>query len=134
MDEGLAGRIAALVDARRAGTQGSDWERALAARFGGLAVYGDIGGSLVVRPDGSVLCVGHDDGRAEDAGPGWRTLALAAAGDHFPELAALIPGRPRPPPRAGGVAGAGAGTASAGGGCRRTSVETQASWHPATPR
>jgi hypothetical protein len=67
----------------------------MAVRFAGLGVYADLGGALVLRPDGSVLGVGWDDEEPSEAGPGWRLVALAAASYHFPELADLAPERPR---------------------------------------
>ena len=94
MDEALSDRIAALVEAHRTGVGAHDWQRDMAVRFGGLGVYGDIGGALVVRPDGSVLSFGWDDDEAAEPSPGWRVIALAAASYRHPELAALAPERP----------------------------------------
>jgi hypothetical protein len=89
-------RIAALVEAQRTGRAAHDWQRDVAVRFGGLGVYGDIGGALVLRPDGSVLSVGRDDEAASEASPGWRLIALAAASYQYPELAPARPPTARP--------------------------------------
>jgi hypothetical protein len=94
VDTSLSERIAALVEAHRTGTAGDEWQRDMAVQFGGLGVYGDIGGALVLRPDGSVLSVGWDDEVASEPSPGWRVIALAAASYWYPELAALAPERP----------------------------------------
>jgi hypothetical protein len=94
VDGTLSEQIAALVEAHRTGAATYDWQRDMAVRFGGLGVYGDIGGALVLRLDGSVLEVGWDDEAAAEAGPGWQLIALAAASYRYPELAALAPERP----------------------------------------
>src|SRR5262245_42312915 len=73
---------------------GNDWQRDLAGRFGALGVYGDMGGALMVRPDGSVLGVGWDDEQPSVVTNGWRIIGLAAASYRFPDLADLAPERP----------------------------------------
>jgi hypothetical protein len=93
-DGELAARIAALIESHRAGVDCSDWQREVAIRYGALGVYGDIGGALMVRPDGSVLGAGWDDDQATAATEGWRIIGLAAASYWFPDLAALTPERP----------------------------------------
>jgi hypothetical protein len=94
MEKSVSEQIALLAAAQRAGKECHDWQQELAERFGGLAVYGDLGGALVLRPDGSALGLGWDDEKAAEPSPGWRIIALAAASYQFPELAALAPERP----------------------------------------
>jgi hypothetical protein len=94
VDETLSERIAVLVEAHHTGAAPHDWQRDMAVRFGGLGVFGDIGGALVLRPDGSVLTCDWDDEVTEEAGPGWQVIALAAASYKYPELAALAPEQP----------------------------------------
>ena len=94
MTSDLSDRIAALIAAQRAGSGCSDWEQELAARFGAFAVYGDLGGAMLLRQDGSVFGLGWQDEQPSDVTPGWRLIALAAASYRFPELAALRPERP----------------------------------------
>jgi len=93
-ERSLAARISSLVEAHRLGQTSHDWQRDIATRFGALGVYGDIGGALMVRPDGSVLSMGWDEEQASAAPDGWRIIALAAASYRFPELFDLAPERP----------------------------------------
>jgi hypothetical protein len=69
--------------------------RQAAERTGGVPVYSDIGGTLVVAPNGDVL---HFDPDTESVRPvtedRWRNLALARAAKRFPELVVLAPLRP----------------------------------------
>jgi hypothetical protein len=93
VEKALSERIAALVAAHQAGTGCHGWQQDMAVRFAGLAVYGDIGGALIIRPDGLVLNAGWDDETASEACAGWRLIAFAAASHRFPELADLAPER-----------------------------------------
>lgn len=69
--------------------------RSAAQRTGGVPVYADLGGVLVVMADGGVL---RFDPEAEGVSvvddERWRTLALARASRRFPELSDLCPSRP----------------------------------------
>jgi hypothetical protein len=94
MDKVLSDCIAALIAAHRAGLGCHDWQHEMATRFGALGVYGDIGGALMLCPDGTVRSAGWDDEQASEASPASRFIALAAASYRFPELAALAPERP----------------------------------------
>jgi hypothetical protein len=94
LDKRVSDTIAALVAARSRGQAGGDWERDIAVRFGALSVYCDIGGALMVRPDGSVLTMGWDDEQPTVVSEEWRIIGLAAASYHFPDLAELAPARP----------------------------------------
>ena len=49
-DDGLATKIAELIEGHRAGGAAHEWQRKMACRHGALAVYGDIGGA-----DGAVV-------------------------------------------------------------------------------
>jgi hypothetical protein len=72
-----------------------DVVREAAALTGGLPVYSDMGGTLVVSPSREVLVYDHDTRsvKPEDDAR-WRTLARAKAAKRFPELAELSPVRP----------------------------------------
>jgi hypothetical protein len=86
--------IEAIIELHRTGCLCHDWQKDMATRFGALGVYGDIGGALMIRKDGSVLYANWDEEQAEPAKEGWRVIALAAASYRFPELSALAPERP----------------------------------------
>jgi hypothetical protein len=91
----LALCIAELIAAFQAGEAPHDWQRELARRFGALPLYGDMGGALLLRPDGEVLVVEWEaEANARPADRGGRLLCLAVAADTFPELRPLLPPRP----------------------------------------
>jgi hypothetical protein len=94
LSKALSDTITALVAAHSSGQMGHDWQRDLAKRFGALGVYSDIGGALMLRPDGSILGVVWDDEMASVPQAGWKIIGLAAASYFFPELAVLAPERP----------------------------------------
>lgn len=89
-------RLVSLVS--RKGADDPDAE--LARRTGALPVYRDMGGALTLTRDGSLVAYPDENGQAEPLlDPGWRTLALVAAAERFPELASLRPrGGSRPCP------------------------------------
>ena len=69
--------------------------REAAARTGGVPVYADMGGILVLAPDGSVLQYEPTSGKIEAVVESkWRILALVRAARKHPELSALRPMRP----------------------------------------
>jgi hypothetical protein len=90
----LSAKLDALIESHASGCRCHDWQKDIAIRFRARGVYGDIGGALMLRPDGSVLSTGWDDERAEPAKEGWCLIALAAASYRFPELSSLAPERP----------------------------------------
>ena len=69
--------------------------REAAARTGGVPVYADLGGVLVVAPDGAVL---RFDPEADEVSvvndERWRMLALQSGAQKFSELESLRPRRP----------------------------------------
>lgn len=69
-------------------------DRALAERTGALPVHADMGGLLLIAPDGAVLHHDPDTGRTESVHDSWRLLARTSAADRFPALASLRPRRP----------------------------------------
>jgi hypothetical protein len=104
-NQSLEDRIATRIAVQCQSASNHELDRPFATRFGALVVYGDLGGALMVRPDGSVLAAGWDDTEASVPSEGWCLIALAAAAFHFPELADLAPERPataRPCPMCGG--------------------------------
>jgi hypothetical protein len=70
-----------------------DEREAIAAR-GGLPVYSDMGGVLVVLDDASVLEYSPETGTVRSPEELWRVLALAQAARKHPSLAALMPVKP----------------------------------------
>jgi hypothetical protein len=62
---------------------------------GALPVYADIGGTLFIRPDGTVLCLVHDsDGPPQiERDPRWRLSAYAVGAEKYPDLLLLLPKR-----------------------------------------
>src|SRR5689334_4454338 len=90
----LAQRIRELIALDQAGPA-ADSSRRLARCCNALAVYQDIGGALLLRPDLLVLAVGWDEeDLAEPAEGQWRMVALRSAEERFPELKPLLPSRP----------------------------------------
>jgi hypothetical protein len=94
LDKTLSDTITALIEAHAAEQMGFDWQHDIAKRFGALAVYGDIGGALMLCPDGSILCAGWDEEEAKAPLLGWQIIGRAAASYHFPDLVDLAPSRP----------------------------------------
>jgi hypothetical protein len=66
------------------------------ARSGALPVYMDMGGALLLHPDGEVLCLPWDEigGLAPESDSGWRLTALVVGAEKYPELRPLVPVRP----------------------------------------
>ena len=90
----LAGAIGRLSQEAAAGGSPSE-AREAAARTGGVPVHTDLGGVLVLAPDGSVLHYDPDSGQVNPvADDRWRVLALVKAARKFPELQPLRPRRP----------------------------------------
>jgi len=78
-----------------AAADSSSYIREAAVRTGGVPVYADMGGVLVVAPDGSTLHY-EPASRKIDAfvEERWRLLALVRAARKYPELSELRPARP----------------------------------------
>jgi hypothetical protein len=58
-------------------------------------VYGDLGGVLLVAPDGEVYCRRHETlDLVVETDSRWRTIAWAAAAEQAPEVRELLPIRP----------------------------------------
>lgn len=83
-------------------------EQRAARNTGGVPVYSDMGGVLVITADIRVL---HFDPEQDVAHPvedeRWRTIALASAAKKFPELASLLPPTPSGAPTCHQCAGRG---------------------------
>ena len=80
---------------RRIERSGTDADQRDAARVtGGVPVYSDMGGILVLNRDLSVSRYNPDDGSVTQATEEWRVLALRRASQLFPELGSLAPERP----------------------------------------
>lgn len=67
----------------------------LVRRLEALPVYADMGGVLLLTPDGRVLRLPHEpaDAPAVEADPQWSLVALVRAAEAYPELAVLLPVR-----------------------------------------
>jgi hypothetical protein len=63
---------------------------------GALPVYMGIGGALLLRPDGEILCFPWDSlgELAPESDPGWRITAVVVGAEKYPELRPLLPVRP----------------------------------------
>jgi uncharacterized protein (TIGR02996 family) len=69
--------------------------RRLARRHDALPVYADMGGVILLRPDGEWLTLGDDDDEPRtETDRGWRMIGLVYAAEFFPELRPLLPPRP----------------------------------------
>jgi hypothetical protein len=69
--------------------------REVAQATGGLPVYMDMGGALVITEDLDVLAYEWETKRAErEVDEGWRRSAYCHAARRYPELQALLPVRP----------------------------------------
>jgi hypothetical protein len=67
---------------------------AIAKRLGGIPLYGDIGATLLMLLDGSIVEVEHDHETINNAPSSrWTNLALVAGARRYPWLAELIPQR-----------------------------------------
>jgi uncharacterized protein (TIGR02996 family) len=93
------GRIARALRAVQAGALRDDWlshdrNREFACRFDALPVWADMGGYLLLRPDGEVLTLDDEGPPRPQTHAGWRLLGLVSAAEFFPELRPLLPPRP----------------------------------------
>jgi len=68
--------------------------REVLKRTGGVPVYQDMGGVLIVTPSGQVLAYDPESGAVVEPEPRWERLALVRAARRFPELEGLMPERP----------------------------------------
>lgn len=74
--------------------------RTLAQHLGALPIYADLGGYILLRPDGELLFVDIDQDPQDvrvmttSIEPRWRTLALVVGSEKYPELRELLPVRP----------------------------------------
>jgi hypothetical protein len=86
----------------------SQEQRTAALRTGGVPVYEDMGGILIVMPQGVVM---HYDPEHQRATPvtdeRWRTVAYVQAARRFPRLSGLLPSRPEGAPTCESCSGTG---------------------------
>jgi hypothetical protein len=64
---------------------------------GALPVYSDMGGTLLLRPDGEILFLDSNSGDDEppiETDSGWRITAVVVGAEEYPELRPLLPNRP----------------------------------------
>lgn len=92
-------RILRLLRALQAGEARQEWPtagwlRELACRFDALPIYADMGGTILLRPDGELLGVYDDGVPSVLEHRGWRTIGLVSGAEFFPELRPLLPPRP----------------------------------------
>lgn len=70
---------------------------AVVCTSGALPVYYGMGATLLLRPDGEILCLddaSDDDVPHLETGEGWRTIAIVVGVEKHPELLPLLPIRP----------------------------------------
>jgi hypothetical protein len=89
----VSARVAAAV--KQLGTE--TWPDRAGREHGAIPLWADIGGAILLRPDGTVLELEWDQPsehapRELDA-PSWR-VALVTGAERYPWLAALLPQRP----------------------------------------
>ena len=89
----LASIIRRLSDEAAARASNEDVREAV-MKTGGVPVHTDLGGILLVAPDGQVLHYDPESGRVQAPGHNWKQLALAKAARRFPELEELRPRKP----------------------------------------
>jgi len=69
--------------------------REAAKTNGGVPVYEDLGGVLVIDPRGVVVRYDPENKAVEIVSEeGWQKLALTTAARKYPELSSLVPARP----------------------------------------
>jgi hypothetical protein len=83
-----------MLSNRVAASGKTEAERAAAQATGGLPVYSDMGGVLVIAPDLRVLVYDPEVLASKEADAHWRRVALVRAAEKFPELRSLMPQRP----------------------------------------
>ena len=75
---------------------GPEFPRPGSVAHGGITLYADIGGAIILRPSGDFVCVDLAGGRiGEEVDEGWRTIALVAGALDHPVLRELLPKKPR---------------------------------------
>ena len=70
---------------------------AVARRLGGIPLYADMGATLIMLLDGSIVGVEQDHDKADPTplSADWITLGLVAGSRRYPWLSELIPKRPK---------------------------------------
>jgi hypothetical protein len=68
--------------------------RAAVRATGGLPVYSDLGGVLVLAPDGSIRLFDHAGTVAPVVDVKWENVARVRAAENYPALRAVAPVRP----------------------------------------
>ena len=58
---------------------------------GALPIYVDMGGALLIRPDGEILCLPDEsiEALAIESDPVWRLIAVVVGAEKYPELQPL---------------------------------------------
>ena len=76
---------------------------------GALPVYAGMGATLLLRPDGEILCFPCDSPGAPvpESDPVWRLIAVVVVAETYPELRPLLPVRPFETPDCQPCAGTG---------------------------
>src|SRR5262249_11542501 len=87
--------------------------RGLAQRLNALPLYADMGGCILIRPDGTMLFIHSNQKLDADAVSApltdrrWRHTALVVGSEKYPELRILLPPRPSDAPDCAACAGKG---------------------------
>jgi hypothetical protein len=90
----LANVVGRLSEEAAQSTSSPDIREAI-RRTGGVPVYADMGGVLLITREGDVWQYDHESvAVGVELEERWRQLALARAARHFPDLRGLAPQRP----------------------------------------
>ena len=88
----VATRLQAILDAPQSH---SPWVVETARRTGGLPVYGDLGGTITLTPQGEVLMYDEESETVTAVTERmWQDVALASLAKWYPDLQDLLPTRP----------------------------------------
>ncbi|NTX02750.1 hypothetical protein [Myxococcus sp. CA040A] len=68
-------------------------QRERARELGGLPLYADMGGLVVLRPDGTALTYDWEDSKSEATDDVWKVIALTTSREKYPGLRELLPER-----------------------------------------
>jgi hypothetical protein len=74
-------------------TEPSDTRSKLAVEFGGLPIYADMGGAVILFSSGELLTAPHDTGKLVPTDTPFDTVALAVGTERYPWLQPLLPVR-----------------------------------------